>query len=125
MRILIVHNYYQHLSGEDRVFEAEAALLEAHGHVVVRHTVHNDTIGGKERIRVASAAIWSRLAYQSIRALCREHRPDVVHVHNTQPLISPSAYHAAKAEGAAVVQTLHHYRLGCPAATFFRDGRVC
>ena len=43
MRILIVHNYYQRPGGEDRVFESEAALLEAHGHVVLRYSVHNDT----------------------------------------------------------------------------------
>ena len=49
----------------------------------------------------------------------------MVHVHNTMPLVSPSVYDAAKSEGVAVVQTLHNYRFLCPAATFFRDGRVC
>src|SRR5206468_2050887 len=39
--------------------------------------------------------------------------------------MSPAAYYAARAEGAAVVQTLHNYRLLCPSATFFREGRVC
>jgi glycosyltransferase involved in cell wall biosynthesis len=125
MRILIVHNYYQRPGGEDRVFKSEAALLEAYGHVVLRYCVHNDTVAGSGRLRLSARAIWSGPAYNEIRSLCRNERPDVVHFHNTMPLISPSAYYAAKSEGIAVVQTLHNYRLACPAATFFRDGKVC
>ncbi len=125
MRILILHNYYQRPGGEDRVFESEAALLEAHGHAVIRYCLHNDTISKSGPIRLSGRAIWSGTAYKEIRSICRNERPDVAHFHNTLPLISPSAYYAAKAEGVAVVQTLHNYRLGCPAATFFRDGRVC
>ena len=125
MRILTVHNYYQLPGGEDRVFESEAALLETHGHEVLRYSVHNETIGESGGLRLAGRAIWSSSAYSDIRALCRNEKPDVVHFHNTLPLISPSAYHAAKAEGVAVVQTLHNYRLSCPPATFFRDGHIC
>ena len=125
MRVLTVHNYYQRPGGEDRVFESEASLLEAHGHAVSRYSVHNDTVGEISRMRLSGRAIWSGAAHKEIRSLCRKERPDIVHFHNTLPLISPSAYHAAKAEGAAVVQTLHNYRLACPEATFFRDGHVC
>jgi len=125
MRVLIVHNYYQRRGGEDRVFESEAALLEAHGHEVLRYCVHNDTIGESGGLRLAGRAIWSAAAYKAIRSICRNERPDIVHFHNTLPLISPSAYHAAKAEGVPVVQTLHNYRLACPPATFFRDGHIC
>jgi glycosyltransferase involved in cell wall biosynthesis len=125
MRILIVHNYYQRPGGEDRVFESEATLLEAHGHEVLRYAVHNDTVRESSRLRLSGRAIWSGSAYKEIRSLCHGERPHLVHFHNTLPLISPAAYHAAKAEGVAVVQTLHNYRLACPAATFFRDGKVC
>jgi glycosyltransferase involved in cell wall biosynthesis len=125
MRILIVHNYYQRPGGEDRVFESEAALLETHGHVVLRYCAHNDTVSKSGRLQLSGRTIWSRSAYKAIRSICRNERPNVVHFHNTLPLISPSAYYAAKAEGVAVVQTLHNYRLACPVATFFRDGKVC
>src|SRR5262249_5432711 len=94
MRILIVHNYYQRPGGEDRVFESEAALLEAHGHVVLRYSTHNDSVGESGRIRLSGLAIWSGSAYREIRALCRNERPDIAHFHNTLPLISPSAYYA-------------------------------
>ena len=54
-----------------------------------------------------------------------QRRPQLAHFHNTFPLISPSAYYAARAEGVAVVQTLHNFRLVCPNGLFFRQGRIC
>ncbi len=63
--------------------------------------------------------------HQELRALMRREKPDIVHVHNTFPVISPAVYYAANGEGIPVVQTLHNYRMLCPGATLFRDGHVC
>jgi glycosyltransferase involved in cell wall biosynthesis len=125
MRILIAHNYYQQAGGEDGCVAAEAAMLEAHGHEVIRYSVHNDSIDGMSTLDVAARAVWSRPAYHQIQELIRARRPQIAHFHNTFPLISPAAYYAARAENVGVVQTLHNYRLLCPGATFFRNGRVC
>ncbi len=125
MKVVLVHNYYQHPGGEDRVFEAECALLARHGHEVVRYTETNDRIHGMARVPLALGTLWSRGTYRRFRALLRRERPDVVHFHNTFPLISPAAHFAAKAQGVPVVQTLHNYRLVCPAAVFYRNGEVC
>lgn len=125
MRILIAHNYYQQAGGEDVVFEAEAALLERHGHDVVRHAVHNDAIREMGQLRLAARTVWSREGRRTIADLVREHRPDIVHFHNTFPLISPAAYGAAREAGAAVVQTLHNHRLACPNGVVCRDGHAC
>jgi glycosyltransferase involved in cell wall biosynthesis len=57
--------------------------------------------------------------------LFRDERPDIAHFHNTHPLLSPAGYHAARAEGVGVVQTLHNFRLVCPNGLLFRDGHVC
>src|SRR5581483_7006330 len=73
----------------------------------------------------AARTVWSRPAYRVLRELLRAHRPAVAHFHNTFPLISPAAYYACRAERVPVVQTLHNFRLLCPNALFFRDGRVC
>lgn len=124
-RVLLVHNRYQQAGGEDEVFAAEADLLEEHGHRVVRYTLHNDRITGMSRSALARATVWNGAVYRELRALIRKERPRVGHFHNTFPLISPAAYYAARAEGVPVVQTLHNYRLLCPNALFFRDGRVC
>jgi glycosyltransferase involved in cell wall biosynthesis len=120
-----VHNRYQQPGGEDQVFAAEGALLEAHGHRVLRYTLHNDQINGLSRSTLARTTIWNDKVYKELRALFREERPDVAHFHNTFPLVSPAAYYAAKAEGVPVVQTLHNYRLLCPNALLMREGRVC
>ena len=125
MRILLVHNYYQLAGGEGLVFRAEVDLLKARGHTVFEYTAHNDRLASAGAIETAVTTVWNREAYQDLRDLVEQQRIQVVHFHNTFPLISPAAYYAAKAAGAAVVQTLHNYRLLCPNALFFREGSVC
>lgn len=111
--------------GEDVVFEAERALLQAHGHAVVTHTDHNDRVDSMGRLRLALETIWSRRSCRLIDGLLRDRRPDLAHFHNTFVLVSPAAYRACRRRGVPVVQTLHNYRLLCPAATFLRQGAVC
>src|SRR5262249_18273372 len=114
--------------GEDAVAIAEAQQLELHGHSVLRYSRHNDELKGKSTLRIVGAGIgtvWSRRSYGDLEDVLRQHKPDVAHFHNTMPLISPSAYYACHRQGVRVVQTLHNYRLVCPAATFLREGRLC
>ena len=125
MKLVFVHERYQHAGGEDNIFVAESALMESYGHEVIRYTDDNERIARMHTWNVAARTIWSRQANRDLRRLFRRHRPAVVHFHNTFPLISPSAYYAARAEGVAVVQTIHNYRLVCPAATLYRDERPC
>src|SRR5215211_6483800 len=125
MKVLAVHNSYQQPGGEDQVFLAETALLEAYGHRMVRYTTHNDQIAEMNHMALAVNTVWNSSTYQELRTLIHREQPDVAHFHNTFPLISPAGYYAATAEGVPVVQTLHNYRLLCPNALFFRDGRVC
>jgi glycosyltransferase involved in cell wall biosynthesis len=125
MRILLVHNFYQQPGGEDQVFAAEAELLRSYGHSVREFTLHNDQVAQLGRVALAEKTVWNRDAYRQLRAECRAYQPRIVHFHNTFPLVSPAAYYAARREGAAVVQTLHNYRLLCPGTNFFRDGKAC
>lgn len=125
MKILVAHNYYQQPGGEDQCVVSEIAMLRAHGHEVTHYRLHNDSIGEIGRLRAASRTIWSARAYRDLRDSIRAHRPDIAHFHNTFPLISPSAYYAARAEKVAVVQTLHNFRLLCARADLFRAGKVC
>jgi glycosyltransferase involved in cell wall biosynthesis len=128
MKVLVVHNFYQHPGGEDGVFADEANLLERHGHSVYRYEAHNDEIrdmSGFQRLAAGAGTIWNRNSHRTITDIIRKERPDVMHVHNTLPLLSPAIYHAARDEGVAVVQTLHNYRMLCPGALFYRDGKIC
>lgn len=125
MNVVLVHNHYQQPGGEDQVFAAEASLLEGYGHTVTRYTIHNDLVRETNRLALIRDTIWNSNKYHELRSLFRGLGAKVVHVHNTLPLISPSVYYAAHAEGAAVVQTLHNYRLTCVNGLLFRNGHVC
>jgi glycosyltransferase involved in cell wall biosynthesis len=125
MKVLTVHNNYQQPGGEEQIFATETALLESYGHEILRYTLDNSSIPQQNPLQLAKNTLWNRSVYDELRSLIRQKQPQVAHFHNTWPLISPAAYYAARDEGVAVIQTLHNYRLLCPNALFFRDGRVC
>ncbi|GAB3547037.1 glycosyltransferase [Noviherbaspirillum agri] len=125
MKILIAHNAYQQRGGEDAVVDAEAALLQRYGHDVEMYRLHNDALNDMPKASAAVTAIWSQRSTRDVETLCERFRPDIIHVHNTFPLISPSLYWAAGRHGVPVVQTLHNFRLLCPQAIFLRDGKIC
>ena len=126
MRVLLLHNRYQIAGGEDVVVEAEKALLEAKGHCVTLLEASNDNIVSPlEKAKAAVNTIYSRASKQWVHAKIDSFVPDIVHVHNFFPLLSPSIYYACREAGVPVVQTLHNYRLLCPAGSFFRQGDVC
>ncbi len=125
MKILAVHNFYQQAGGEDQVFASETRMLESAGHTVLRLTETNDRVKEMTKASLTVNTIWNRDAYRRVYQLVSEEKPDIVHFHNTFPLLSPSCYFAARRAGAAVVQTLHNYRLMCPSATLLREGHPC
>ena len=125
LRILVAHNAYQQRGGEDSVVEAEVALLRAHGHEVQLYQRSNDDINGMSKASAAWQTLWSGRTQSDAATLFQRFRPQVLHVHNTFPLISPSLYWAAARARVPVVQTLHNFRLICPQALLMREGRVC
>ena len=126
MKVLLVHNYYREAGGEDAVFEAECALLEAHGHSVIRYCKHNRTIeGAGSMLRLAAHAAWNPAVHRKLRTLARSERPDVAHFHNTFPLISPSAYYALAEARIPIVQTLHNFRFSCLIGILYRNEQIC
>lgn len=123
MRVFQIHNRYREPGGEDLVVDAEAQLLESHGHAVAQYTVDNPTS------RLASGralllAPWNRMAAAEVREAVAAFGADVVHVHNTWFKLSPAVVSAAH-EFAPVVMTLHNYRLVCANAQLLRDGAPC
>lgn len=125
MRILIAHNAYQLRGGEDTAVESEAALLRAHGHEVAEYRRDNSEITGMSKSVLAANTLWSRRTVHEADRLTAEFQPDVIHAHNTFPLISPALYWAAERAAVPMVQTLHNFRLMCLSAMFLRDGKVC
>ena len=127
MKVLMIHNRYQQRGGEDSVVDAEVRLLSTNGVEVQRLDVDNDSIDGilakiqtSANLFVASSATTDRVS-----AILTQFHPDVVHIHNWFPTLSPSVFAQLRRAGTPVVHTLHNYRLLCIKATLFRDGRVC
>lgn len=127
MKVLLVHNRYQQAGGEDNVVAAEAKLLSDHGHGIELWSVENNDLptGLTGKIKTALTTSYSPSSLTIARDKLRRFQPDVVHVHNFFPQISPSVYDACLEKNVPVVQTLHNYRLICPGATLMRQGRVC
>ena len=125
MNILVVHNRYHYRGGEDTVVDAEVALLRRHGHQVMLYTRDNRELASMTARDAAASVLWSRQTVNDMGRLKREFCPDLVHAHNTFPLISPSLYAAARRLAIPVVQTLHNFRLLCPQAMLLRNGAAC
>ncbi len=128
MKILQVHNYYQLAGGEDTVVANEKALLEEHGHEVIPFYKRNDEIDDYsfvQKAKLLKKTTWSNENYAEALSILKRVQPDVCHVHNFLPLISPSIYQACRDAGVPVVQTLHNYRLICTNGLFLREGNVC
>jgi glycosyltransferase involved in cell wall biosynthesis len=129
MRILQVHNQYvSGLGGEDTVVRLEEELLRSHGHEVRQLIVSTSKLRNANALRLLQAgvsSVWSKNGYESVAKDVKEFQPDVVHIHNTFPLLSPSVYYAARRNGACVVQTLHNYRIACTNGLLLRNGMPC
>ena len=127
-KVLIVHNYYQVPGGEDTVVENEKNMLLDKGHDVVLYTRHNDEIKSRGilgKLILPLETIFSIKTYKSIKSKIKNENIDIVHVHNTFPLISPAVYYSAKYCKVPVIQTIHNFRLLCPGATFVKRGKIC
>lgn len=126
MRILVAHNHYQQHGGEDAVFANETALLDEAGHEVHRYEVHNDAIASaSDKVRAFLTTPYSRAARKRFEAKLDAIDPDVVHVHNYFPLMTPAVFYACTARGIPVVHTLHNFRMMCANGLLLRDGKVC
>ena len=130
MRVLVIHNYYRSAlaSGENEVVAAEVEALRTAGVEVdtyFRSSDEIETFHPFQRAMLPIRPIYSSEDARAIRRHIQENRPDVVHLHNPFPLISPYVVRIAKSEGVPVVQTVHNYRHSCPAGDFFRNGAPC
>lgn len=128
MKILMAHNYYCYPGGEDEVFQRERDLLRSAGHEVLEFTRRNGEIMGGgilRKVGLGLRTLWAWDIEQELRTILQRERPEIVHFHNTFPLVSPAAYYSCKEAGIPVVQSLHNARLMCPGGTFSREGKVC
>lgn len=124
--ILMVHNRYDIRGGEDESTDFEYDLLRQRGHKITLLEADNAVIGKDiSALRAATSALWSREWYKVILDTLISGSYDILHVQNFFPLISPAVYWAAHSAGVPVIQAVRNYRLVCPSANLFRDGKLC
>lgn len=124
-RVLIVHNRYIHRGGEDSVVESEAALLASHNIAVRVYEEDNHGLIGQSILLTVFDAFWSRRCAQRLEAEIVSFRPDVVHVHNFFPRISPVVFLVSHRLGIPTVMTLHNFRYACAQGMLLRNGQIC
>lgn len=125
LRVMIAHCRYQQRGGEDMVVDDEAILLQSRGHAVSMFIRDNHDIKTMSPWQVATQTLWSTRTTRDLQRAINSFKPDIIHAHNSFPLLSPSLYWAATRHGIPVVQTLHNFRLLCPQAMLLRDGAIC
>lgn len=130
MKVLLVHNRYRPSapSGENVVVDQESTALASLGHDVAllqRHSEEIATWSPLRRATLPARVLWSQGTRRAVLDAVSTFQPDVVHVHNTFPLVTPTVLHACRDAGVPVVATIHNYKLSCASGEFFRDGRVC
>lgn len=129
MKIAVVHNRYAAASGEETAVENLRTLLVERGHNVVCFTRNSADIRDMflGRSRAFFSGIFSLSSQFAFRAFLNEARPDVVHIHNVFPLISPSVLLECRRAGVPVVMSVHNYRLVCPTGLHMskRSARIC
>ena len=130
MKVVVAHNRYSSAqpSGENTIVDAEIVQLRAAGVEVIPFLRSSDeiaTLSTAKRALLPISPIRAPAAQAALREVIRTERPDVLHLHNPYPLISPWIVRTAHAHGLPVVQTVHNYRQVCVNGLYFRDGRLC
>lgn len=130
MKIVIAHNRYvsANPSGENTVVDLESRLLAEAGVTVLPFQRSSDEIASLSKGQKALlpvSPIYARQAQQELAALLAAEKPDVLHLHNPYPLLSPWVIRTAHEFGVPVVHTVHNFRQVCANGLYFRDGHAC
>ncbi|MEN3309154.1 MAG: hypothetical protein V7603_5356 [Micromonosporaceae bacterium] len=130
MKVIVAHNRYSSAqpSGENTIVDTEIARLTATGVEVLPFLRSSDEIGAlpvAQKALLPLSPIYAPAAQRALVRLIEAHRPDLLHLHNPYPLISPWIVRTAHAHGLPVVQTVHNYRQVCASGVYFRDGHIC
>ena len=126
LRILVAHNRYRYLGGEDSVMHAEVEMLRSAQHPVALLQADNREIDGTlAKIAAAGSLFHSASSNRKFAELLQTFQPDILHIHNWLPQLSPSIIGMAASAGVPVVQTLHNFRMLCANGILYRNGRVC
>jgi len=125
MKILLIHNTYQHKGGEDSVLKNEYQLLKENNSVE-KLLFNNDNIKSSfDKLKIGFNSIYNDSSAKIVEKKIKEFSPDIIHVHNFFPIASPSIFYVANRLNIPIVMTIHNYRLICPNALLFKNNEIC
>lgn len=127
MRILIVHNEYGKFSGEEAVVLSHYNMLLEAGFTVKMYIRKGDEVRGNlaGHLNAGLSGLHSPKSVREIKEVIAEFQPDIAHIHNVFPLISPSVIEVFNSKNVRVVMTVHNYRLVCPNGLFYSNNEIC
>lgn len=130
MKVVVAHNRYSSAqpSGENSVVDAELAQLSSVGVTVIPFIRSSDEIAdmsAMQKLGMVGSPIYGRKAQKDLARVIETQRPDLIHLHNPYPFLSPAVIATAQARSVPVVQTVHNYRHECLNGLYFRDGAAC
>lgn len=128
MKILQAHNFYQIGGGEDTVVATEGALLRQNGHEIIQYYKENEVIKSFsffQKLELLKKTTYNSATYTEVKDIIVAEKPDICHVHNFLPLISPAIFKACYDCQIPVVLTLHNYRLMCTNGILYRNNQIC
>ena len=144
MRVIQVNKFHYVKGGAERYYvDLSAALVRAGhevNHLAMAHPrnipggVHDRFVtevdyrahmGFLEKLDQAARTIHNREAARMAGEMGRRDGPALAHLHNIYHQLSPSVIDAFVRAGVPVVQTLHDYKLVCPAYLLLTEGAAC
>jgi glycosyltransferase involved in cell wall biosynthesis len=129
MKILLVHNFYQHRGGEEVSVELLSKILTDNGHKIIPFYYDSNDIrkfNFVDKFLIPFRLLYSKTTKNKVEQLIFKEKPDIAHIHNLFPLITPWILYTLKKYNIPVVMTLHNYRLLCLNGLFLKnDGEIC
>jgi len=127
LKILFLHNRYELFGGEEQVLNSQVSLLRNEGHEVITFIKNSSDIDGLilGKQRAFFSALNNPIAIRELMKLIDLKKPDLVHIHNLYPFISPNVLPRIKKKGIPIVMSVHNYRMVCPTGLLFNKGAIC
>jgi len=116
-KILVIHNKYREIGGEDIAVDNEVNLLK--DKYIVEELYFSNNF---KNYFIQAVYLIINKNFQSLRLVekkLKEYKPDVVYIHNTWFKISPAIFKTLKKyEGFEIIVKLHNFRFFCTKSYF-------
>ncbi len=127
LRVLHAYNQHRGGGGADNAARSTIELTRASGVSVEVFTRSSEALPKnlKGRLSAGMSAFYAPDSVREFRAALDRFKPDIVHIHEVFPLVSPWILPVCSERGIPVVMTVVDYRITCPIVTHLRDGKTC